>query len=283
MITFDFGKKLKGAQGEFELHFKGEISNQECIGIFGASGAGKSTILRIFAGLEKPDWGELCVDGEKWNAFNVFLPPQKREVGVVFQNYALFPHLNVGENVGFGKGVKKEEVRKLLEMMELDQIAQHPIHKLSGGQAQRVAIARALARQPKILLLDEPLSALDYKIKNKLIDELNSLQKELGFVMILVSHQISEIYRLSNRIFELDAGNIVGIKTPKENFEGANVALNVEVLSIEFLGICAQIKVLLNQRVFSFVCHPKELEGICIGDHIEIMLKSFSPLIIGKV
>lgn len=280
MIALDFSKTLQGAQGEFILQIQEEIKRGERVGIFGASGAGKSTILKILAGLLQPDCGEIRVEGEVWNSFEVFLPPQKRNIGFVFQDYALFPHLNVAKNIAFGKNVSRSKVVELLEMMELKNIAHHSIRQLSGGQAQRVAIARALARDPKILLLDEPFNALDAKIKNKLFDELNALQKTLGFVMILVSHQISEIYRLSDRILEINQGKIISNQTPKQTFLKNYLVLEVEVLSLKIGSFYAHVEVLLNDEVFSFVCHPKELNQIKIGDRIKMMIKSFSPIIL---
>lgn len=280
MIALDFSKTLQGAQGKFTLRIKEEIKKGERVGIFGASGAGKSTILKILAGLLQPDCGEVWVNGELWNSFKVFLPPQKRNIGFVFQDYALFPHLNVTQNIGFGKNVSCSKVMELLEMMELTNIAHHSINQLSGGQAQRVAIARALARDPKILLLDEPFNALDSKIKNKIFDELNALQKTLGFVMILVSHQISEIYRLSDRILEINQGNILSRQTPKQTFLKNHLVLEVEVLNLKISSFYAHVEVLLDDEVFAFVCHPAELEKIKIGDRIKMMIKSFSPIIL---
>ncbi|WP_027327641.1 sulfate/molybdate ABC transporter ATP-binding protein [Helicobacter pametensis] len=280
MIRFNFGKKLKGVNGDFELKISGEIEDGERIGIFGPSGSGKSTILRILAGLEKIDWGEVWCDGEVWNRSHFLLAPQKRNIGFVFQDYALFPHLSVIDNIRYGKGVLKEDVARLLEMMELDKIAHHKITQLSGGQAQRVAIARALARRPKILILDEPMSALDQRIKSKLLDELDGWQRELGFMMVLVSHQIAEIYRLSDRVLEIDEGKILSIKTPKDRFVRGNIALSVEVLDMKKMDLNVRLEVLLHGEIFSFVCHPSEVENIKIGDQIQIMLKSFSPLIV---
>lgn len=273
MITLDFAKTLQGHQGEFVLKVQENISAGERIGIFGPSGAGKSTILRILSGLSKPDSGEIIADGEKWNASGVFLPPQKRHIGFVFQDYALFPHLNVAQNIGFGKDVSCNRVEKLLEMMELQQIAKKRIVQLSGGQAQRVAIARALARNPKLLILDEPFNALDAKIKNKIIDELNVLQKELGFVMMVVSHEISELYRLSDRIWEVDQGKVIAreIQTspPKDHF-----ILEVEVLKID--PLYAWIEVLFNEEVCRFACNPAELAQLKAGEKIKVMIRSLS-------
>lgn len=280
MICLDFLKTLQGAYGEFTLKIKEQIKRGERIGIFGPSGAGKSTILKILAGLAKPDCGEISVEGEIWNSHQTFLPPQKRNIGFVFQDYALFPHLDVAKNIGFGKNVSRLRVMELLEMMELQKIAHHKVGQLSGGQAQRVAIARALARNPKILLLDEPFNALDVKIKNKIFDELNALQKTLGFVMILVSHQISEIYRLSDRILEVNQGVVTSTKTPKQAFLKNHLVLEVEVLSLKMSSFYAHVEVLLNEEVFSFVCHPTELSGIKNGDRIKMMIKSFSPIIL---
>lgn len=280
MIKCDFQKKLNGGRGEFSLHFCGEIKKGERVGIFGASGSGKSTILRILSGLERPDCGEIIVDGVIWNQDDVFLPPQKRNLGFVFQNYALFPNLNVKENIAYGKGVVPKDVDQILELMELEELAHHRITNLSGGQAQRVAIARALVRKPKILLLDEPLSALDFRIKNKLLNEINHLQKELGFTLILVSHQISEIYRLSDRVFEIEEGQVISIKQTKEEFGRGKMVFTVEVLDICHSGFNARLEVLLDEEIISFVCHPNEIEGIGVGDYIKIAFKSFSPLIL---
>ena len=280
MIEFDFAKTLQGIEGEFQLRVSGRIGEAQRVSFFGASGAGKSTILKILSGLVKPDKGSIVVDGEVWNDKSIFLPPQKRNLGFVFQDYALFPHLNVIENICFGKNASRDYAYELLEMMELHHIARHKIHQLSGGQAQRVALARALASKPKLLLLDEPLSALDFRIKNKIIDEINLLQKELKFVMILVSHHVSEIYRLSDQIFEIEQGRILSIKSPKESFSKNDIVLNVEVLDLKVLSLYARVDVLLEGEIFSFVCHPLEVQGVKIGERIKIVLKSFSPLIL---
>lgn len=276
MIEFDFSKTLKGINQDFNLEVKGQIHSGEKISFFGPSGAGKSTILRIFAGLIRPDFGKIIVDGEIWNDPKKFLPPQKRNIGFVFQDYALFPHLNVRENIGFGKNVSKTYVDELLEIMELHSIAKHRMSQLSGGEAQRVAIARALAQKPKLILLDEPLSALDFRIKDKIIKEIQSLQSHFGFSMILVSHHLAEIYRLSDRIFELKQGEIVCIKSPKQDFAEEKIALNAEVVGLTINANQAHIEVLLYQEIYKLSCNLEQLNGIKLGDQIQIFLKPFS-------
>lgn len=280
MIALDFAKTLQGIQGDFLLEVKEKIQKGERVGIFGASGSGKSTILKILAGLMKPDSGEIEIEGKIWNSKEIFLPPQKRNIGFVFQDYALFPHLDVAKNIGFGKNVSRSRVIELLQMMELQNIAHHKIGQLSGGQAQRVAIARALARDPKILLLDEPFNALDSKIKNKILDELNALQKALGFVMILVSHQISEIYHLSDRMLEIDQGKVLSKQIPKQIFFKNSLILEVEILNLTLSASCAHIEALLNSETFSFVCDLSQSSELKIGDRIKIMIGASPPVIL---
>ncbi|ANV97640.1 hypothetical protein BBW65_01930 [Helicobacter enhydrae] len=279
MIEFAFAKTLAGSDGEFELDVKGRIGFGERVSLFGKSGVGKSTILRVLAGLSGIDQGRVVVDGEVWNDGVLILPPQKRKIGFVFQDYALFPNLNVMQNIAYSKNANPKRVNQLIEMMGLGGIAMHKPAKLSGGQSQRVALARALASEPKILLLDEPFSALDDEIKNHLICEVNLLQKEFGFVMIVVSHSISEVYRLSDKVMCLENGRIAKITTPKHRFLHNNICLDGEVLAIEYFSITAQIQVLVGSEVLSFVCNRGELENVQEGSKVRMTFKAFSPML----
>ena len=174
MIKIDIHKKLKAYDSEMNLRIKCKIKKGELVTLYGESGAGKTSTLRILAGLLKPDKGEITINEVSWidTKNKIFLAPQKRNIGYVFQDYALFPNMSVLQNLEFasGKGQNKKVITELIEMMELGDLQNRKPQTLSGGQQQRVALARALVCKPNILLLDEPLAALDYKIRLKLQD-----------------------------------------------------------------------------------------------------------------
>ena len=188
------------------------------VAVTGPSGSGKTTFLRQLAGLIQPESGHIQYGEELWlntkSAFN--LPVQKRRTGFVFQDYALFPHLSVRENLSFAldKGADKKVIDELLQAVGLVQLADRKPHQLSGGQQQRVALARALVRKPNLLLLDEPLSALDHSMRTDLQDLLLKFHRELGFTMIIVTHDLGEIFRLANQVIVIENGKIVKQGTP---------------------------------------------------------------------
>ena len=196
-----------------------EISKGEFITLLGSSGCGKTTTLRIIAGLEQPDAGSVWLDGREVTG----LEPNQRDVNTVFQNYALFPHMNVAENIGYGlklKKVPKSEIRKkvsqMLELVQLKGYEKRKPSELSGGQKQRVAIARALVNNPKVLLLDEPLGALDLQLRRAMQIELKHLQKKLGITFIYITHDQEEAINMSDRIAVMRDGRIEQIGTPDE-------------------------------------------------------------------
>ena len=196
-----------------------EISKGEFITLLGSSGCGKTTTLRIIAGLEQPDAGSVWLDGREVTG----LEPNQRDVNTVFQNYALFPHMNVAENIGYGlklKKVPKSEIRKkvsqMLELVQLEGYERRKSSELSGGQKQRVAIARALVNNPKVLLLDEPLGALDLQLRRAMQIELKHLQKKLGITFIYITHDQEEAINMSDRIAVMRDGCIEQIGTPDE-------------------------------------------------------------------
>ena len=196
-----------------------EISKGEFITLLGSSGCGKTTTLRIIAGLEQPDAGSVWLDGREVTG----LEPNQRDVNTVFQNYALFPHMNVAENIGYGlklKKVPKSEIRKkvsqMLELVQLEGYEKRKPSELSGGQKQRVTIARALVNNPKVLLLDEPLGALDLQLRRAMQIELKHLQKKLGITFIYITHDQEEAINMSDRIAVMKDGRIEQIGTPDE-------------------------------------------------------------------
>lgn len=211
----------KSFSGETEV-LKGislSIEKGEFITLLGASGCGKTTTLRIIAGLEQPDEGQVFLEGKDVTA----LDPNKRDVNTIFQNYALFPHMDVAENIGYGlklKKVPKNEIKKRVkEMLELVQLSGYEKRKpseLSGGQRQRVAIARALVNNPKVLLLDEPLGALDLQLRRAMQTELKRLQKKLGITFIYITHDQEEAINMSDRIAVMNQGTFEQIGSPDE-------------------------------------------------------------------
>lgn len=195
------------------------VARGEFVTLLGSSGCGKTTTLRIVAGLEQTDSGSVWINGQDVTK----LPPDKRDVNTVFQNYALFPHMNVAENIGYGlklrkvpRGEIKKKVAQMLELVQLEGYEKRKPSELSGGQKQRVAIARALVNNPKVLLLDEPLGALDLQLRRAMQIELKHLQKKLGITFIYITHDQEEAINMSDRIAVMRDGRIEQIGTPDE-------------------------------------------------------------------
>ena len=199
-----------------------KIYKGEMFALVGASGCGKTTLLRMLAGFADPSGGRILIDGVDMAA----VPPHERPVNMMFQSYALFPHMTVQSNVGYGlrrmpldAKVKQQRIAEALEMVQLGALGERRPHQLSGGQRQRVALARALIRRPKVLLLDEPLSALDKKLREQTQFELMDLQYKLGITFIVVTHDQDEAMALASRIAVMDKGQVVQVGTPAEIYE----------------------------------------------------------------
>lgn len=222
MIGLRFRKKLQAASGVITLTVEQEIAPYQLIAITGPSGSGKTTLLRLLAGLSKPESGFLRFGEEVWldTERKVFVPPQKRSIGMVFQEYALFPHLRVGANLRFAlqKDGDTRIVRELIDIMELGQLVDRFPRQLSGGQQQRVALARALVRQPKLLLLDEPLSALDTDLRQRLQDYMLRVHHQYGLTTLLVTHDFSEIGKMAGVVWRLEEG-LITYAGPPANLE----------------------------------------------------------------
>lgn len=202
-----------------------EVEDGEFVSLLGPSGCGKTTLLRIIAGFETPDSGEVLLDGK--NILNV--PPNKRPMNMVFQRYALFPHMNVYENIAFSQFLKKrpreeinQKVKKMLELVQLEGFESRKPDQLSGGQCQRIALARALINEPRVLLLDEPLGALDLKIRKQMQIELKNIQEKLKITFIYVTHDQEEALVMSDRIVLMRAGETIQIDTPKRIYNHPN-------------------------------------------------------------
>ena len=204
--------------------FSIDIDEGEIVTLLGPSGCGKTTVLRVIAGFEAPDEGTVRITGQPAAGGGAWVPPERRGVGMVFQDYALFPHLTVGDNVMFGlgrapRGSKKERARQVLKIMDLDHHLDRYPHELSGGQRQRVALARALAPEPVVLLLDEPFSNLDAHLRDAVRDEVISILRRAGMTSILVSHDQRDALAISDRVVVMNQGRIEQAGTPREIYK----------------------------------------------------------------
>ena len=283
MIKIDISKKLHGSNGEMNLNVNLEIKQGEFLALAGLSGSGKTTLLRILAGLESAN-GTINIDNNLWLNDKFCLPSQKREIGFVFQDYALFPNFSVLDNLLY-VNKDKELANYLLKMTELEELKNRFPLTLSGGQKQRVSLCRALMNRPKILLMDEPLSALDSNMRTKLQNEILTLHKEFNTTTIMVSHDPSEIYRLANRIVVLNYGQIINDGSPKEillktqgsqqfSFEG-------ELLDIIKVDVIHVAIVAIGQQLVEVVVGKDEIESLKIGQKVSLSTKAFNPTIQG--
>lgn len=287
MIVFKIQKKLQSASGEMLLNLDFEIKENEFVTLYGASGSGKTTTLRILSGLSEADKGIITINNETWldTDKKIQLPPQKRKIAYVFQDYALFPNMSVRENLSYAleKGQDKTIIEELLTLMELEQLQHQKPAQLSGGQKQRVALARALVRQPDILLLDEPLSAVDHEMRVKLQDYIIQVHRKYKLTTILVSHDIAEIYKMSDKVIVLENGNISKQGTPEEVFSSRLVSGKFqfvgEILKIEKENFIYIVVVLIGNNVVKIIAMEEEIKDLNIGNKVLIASKAFNPII----
>lgn len=287
MIKIDVHKKLRALDSEMNFHIQCQIKKGELVTLYGESGAGKTSTLRILAGLLKPDKGEITINEVRWidTKNKIFLAPQKRNIGYVFQDYALFPNMSVLQNLEFasGNGQNKNVITELIEMMELGDLHNRKPQTLSGGQQQRVALARALVRKPDVLLLDEPLAALDYKIRLKLQDYITRIHKEYNLTTVLVSHDIGEIMKLSDRVFVLEQGKIVRQGIPSEIFSNQKISGKFkfigEILKIEPQDVVLIVSVLIQNNVVKVIADKSEMQTLKVGDKVMVASKAFNPIL----
>jgi molybdate transport system ATP-binding protein len=277
MIQIAISKKLNGADGDMMLTLDTAMQRGDFIALNGKSGSGKTTLLRILAGLEEAQ-GSIEVEGVTWLDKKINLPPQKRGIGFVFQDYALFDNMNVEQNLLYVNN-DRALADKLLNLTDLGGLKDRSTQKLSGGQKQRVALCRAMMNSPKLLLMDEPLSALDPSMRARLQDEILLLHKEFGTTTIMVSHEPSEIYKLASRVIVLENGKLLKEGTPKDvllkrsgsqkfSFEGEIIdMIQADIISVAIISI--------GQQLVEVVLSAHEKEKFKIGDRVNVSTKAF--------
>jgi molybdate transport system ATP-binding protein len=288
MIRMQIRKRLHMSGGDGDLALDIGIGVGEMVTFFGPSGAGKTTALRILAGLSEADEGLVKVNGQIWfdSARRICLPPQQRGVGFVFQDYALFPNMTVRENLRFALQDRADIklIDELMEIMELGGLAERRPARLSGGQQQRVALARALARRPRLLLLDEPLSALDVTLRQKLQEDLLAVHRRFGVTTVLVSHDLPEVFRLSSRVFVLEQGRVLRSGTPVEVFSDRRLSgkfkLLGEVVAMAREDLVQIITLLVGNSIVKVVATEEEAQSLKLGDKVLISSKAFNPLLV---
>jgi len=287
MIQAHISKHLHGANGDFQLDANLHIAEGEFIALFGPSGVGKTTLLRCLAGLELSE-GNIVVSGETWlnSAARINLPPQQRRVGYMFQDYALFPNMTVRGNLEFAlrKGADQKRINELLELMALGELQHRKPDSLSGGQKQRVALARALASEPRLLLLDEPFSALDAEMRARLHDEILRLQTHYGITTVIVSHDVSEVCKLTSRVVMMEAGRIVQQGKPIDVFSAGQTSgkfrFTGEILAIEALDVMFSLTVLVGNQIVRVVAMPDEAAKLRVGERVMLVSKAFNPMVL---
>lgn len=287
MIRFEAHTSLFTAAGRQPFDVSFTLEQGKLLTVYGSSGAGKTTLLRMLAGLTTPQSGCIEVNGEIW--FNekrkINRPPQKRSVGMVFQDFALFPHLTVRGNLetALGRGENKKMVDELIALMELQQLQHQRPGILSGGQKQRVALARAMVRRPALLLLDEPLSALDDAMRLRLQDHIADAHHKLGLTTILVSHYIPEIIRLSDEMIHLEQGQLVSSGQPLDIFREQRISskfrVTGDIINIVPSDIVFIVTVLCGSQVVQVVATADEVRDLRPGQKVMVASKAFNPII----
>lgn len=278
---------LQTSDDELPLDVSFTIKKGQFLAVYGNSGAGKTTLLRILAGLTQADKSVITIEDEIWDDSQkkIHFPVQKRSIGFVFQDYALFPNLTVRENLEFAlqKGDNANIISELIELMELQSLQNSKPQNLSGGQKQRVALARAIVRRPKILLLDEPLSALDDEMRFKLQDYILKIHQKYQLTTLMITHSIPEIFKLSDSVIHLDKGKILKEGTPGSVFLEDKISskfkLTGEIISIHKSDIIYVIQVSSGNSIIRVVATEDEIQNFKVGQKVLVASKAFNPII----
>lgn len=287
MIELSLKKELRSASGAMLLDLELMVGDGDLLTLYGRSGAGKTSLLMMLSGLMRPDRGRIVVRGKVWTDTEkgIHLKPQQRNVGMVFQDYALFPNMTVRENMTYAlrDPGQDREISHLVEIMDLGDLQDRRPDTLSGGQKQRVALARALVNKPDLLLLDEPLSALDPEMRGRLQHYILEVHREYGLTTLLISHDVTEIIRMSDYVVEMDRGQILRRAAPGEIFTSeklnAKFQFTGEVMKMTRQDFIVIVTVLVGRELVKVVANDSEVEGMEVGDRVLIASKAFNPVI----
>jgi len=288
MIKLNFKRQMHTPQGKEWLDIDLNIEQGGFVTLYGASGAGKTTFLRILAGLTQPQEGYIEVDGEVWfdSRKGINRVAQQRKTGFVFQENNLFPNMTVRENIEYAcrDNNGRSSIDEWIITMGLKGMGGQKPDKISGGQKQRVALIRALISQPKILLLDEPLSDLDTHSRLNLQDEIIKVYQKTGITTILVSHDLSEVFKLSKKVFVIEQGKIGRSGSPQEVFVNNDLSgkfkFTGEIMEIHGDGVLNIVTLSIGNHVTRVVASDEEIAGLAIGAKVIVAAKAFNPLIL---
>ena len=287
VIYIDVEKQMFTANGEMNLEIKTVIQTGELVALFGLSGAGKTTLLRILAGLVCPDKGIIKFGTTVWfdSDKHINITPQNRNIGLMFQDYALFPNMTVEQNIQYAQPEQdNKKVIELIAIFGLSEFRKRKPNGLSGGQKQRVALARALARKPQLLLLDEPLSALDAEMRSMLQNEISQAHQLLSSTTIMVSHDLNEIFRIASHVLCIENGSINRSGTPEDVFSdntiSGKVQITGQIVRIEKHETVNIVTVISgNNQIIKVIAFDNDIENLNIGDGVLIFTKAFNPII----
>jgi len=287
VIDIDIEKMMLTANGPMKLAVRATIPSGELIALFGESGSGKTTLLRILAGLVSPDKGFIKFRNTVWfdSGKQINIAPQQRNVSLMFQDFALFPNMTVEQNIQFAQPERDNtSVNELLDNFGLTEFRKRKPNGLSGGQKQRVALARALARKPRLLLLDEPLSALDAEMRHALQDEIAKAQSVSGVTTLMVSHDLTEVFRLASQVICIENGVITRNGKPEAVFSDNSISGKVQITGqiarIEKQDTIYVVTVISgNNQVIKVIAFENDLESLKIGDRVMVFSKAFNPII----
>lgn len=282
MISIQLQKSFSSRSAHFDLDLDVDIPKGMITTISGNSGAGKTTLLRLIAGLEQADTGTLTVNEITWfdSHQKINVRPQDRRVGMVFQEAALFPNMTVIENLNF---TSSKNLNEVIELTDIEELKDRKIHGLSGGQKQRVALARAIAQKPQLLLLDEPLSALDPSTRFGLQQTLIKVNRELGLTTLLVTHDRSETLRVADHMIILENGRMTSQGKPVELLSNHQLSgkfqFQGELVALKPQGILTLAKVLVGNQLIQVVVDSTEADMLNPGDQVIVASKAFNPII----
>jgi len=287
LITIDVEKTIITANGPVNLWIKTVVKTGELVAIFGSSGAGKTTLLRMLAGLLTPDKGLLKMGNVVWfdSEKHINISPQNRNISLMFQDYALFPDMTVEQNIQFAQPVKSSHaVTELLSTFGLTEFRKRKPNGLSGGQKQRVALARALARKPLLLLLDEPLSALDSDTRIMLQDEISRAHHLSGATTMMVSHDLNEVFHLATHVVCIGNGVVTRCGKPDVVFSDDSISGKVQITGqiarIEKEDIINIVTVISgNNQITKVIAFENDIKNLHIGDRVIVFTKAFNPII----